>query len=85
MTTYQLFVENIKCEGCINKIQTNLLKLKGVISVDIIQAEGKVCVSGMSIERGALVKKLNDLGYPEKGKNSFLSRAKSFVNRSIGN
>jgi copper chaperone CopZ len=84
MTTHKLFVENIKCGGCINSIKTALLKLKGVSAVEINKDEEKVCVSGVAIERHELVMKLATLGYPERGNNNLISKAKSFVSCAVG-
>ena len=66
MTTHQIFVENIKCNGCINSIKNALLKNKGVIAVEIYKQEDKVCVTGVAIERSEMVSNLSALGYPEK-------------------
>lgn len=84
MTTLQIFVENIKCGGCINSIKTALQKIKGVTAVEIFKEAGKVCVSGVAVEREEMVAKLASLGYPEKGNNSFLNKAKSFVSCAAG-
>ncbi|MGZ8556982.1 MAG: heavy-metal-associated domain-containing protein [Chitinophagaceae bacterium] len=85
MITHQIFVENIKCGGCVNSIKTALKKLKGVTAIEIIKEEDKVCVTGVAIEREEIVIKLAYLGYPEKGNNSLLSKAKSFVSCAAGN
>jgi copper chaperone CopZ len=84
MTTHQIFVENIKCGGCMNSIKTALLKLSGVTAVEIFKEEDKVCVSGIAVEKDTLIAKLSSLGYPEKGNNNFISQAKSFVSCAVG-
>jgi copper chaperone CopZ len=84
MTTHQIFVDNIKCGGCMNSIKTALLKLNGVTAVEIFKEEDKVCVSGIAVEKEVLVAKLSSLGYPEKGNNNFISKAKSFVSCAVG-
>ena len=84
MTTHQIFVENIKCGGCMNSIKTALLKITGVTAVEIFKEEDKVCVSGIAIEKEALITKLSSLGYSEKGNNNFISKAKSFVSCAVG-
>ena len=66
MTTHQIFVENVKCSGCMNSIKTALLKNKGVTAVEIRKEEDKVCVTGIAIERESMVSQLSSLGYPEK-------------------
>ena len=85
MTTHQIFVENIICSGCMNSIKTALLKSKGVTAVEIYKEEDKVCVTGIAIDRERLVSQLSSLGYPEKGNNSLLSKAKSLVSCAVGN
>jgi copper chaperone len=84
MTTHKIFVENIKCAGCINTIKTALLKLKGVAAVEIYKDEDKVCVSGIAVEKAVVLEKLSALGYPEKGNNSLINKAKSFVSCAVG-
>jgi copper chaperone len=84
MTTHQIFVENIKCGGCINSIKTALLKLSGITAVEIFIDEDKVCVSGIAVEKETVVAKLSSLGYPEKGNNNFFSKAKSYVSCAVG-
>lgn len=79
MVTYQIFVENIKCDGCVAKIKENLLPMNGVTAVEVYKDEHKVCVSGIAIEKQDLVNKLTDLGYPQKGGNNLFSKARSFV------
>ncbi len=85
MTTHQILVENIKCNGCVNTIKTNLNDVKGVRAVEVFIEQDKVCITGIAIDREEMVIKLASLGYPEKGNNSLLSRAKSFVSCAVGN
>ena len=84
MTTHQIFVENIKCAGCMNSIKTALLKLRGVAAVEIYKDEDKVCVSGIAVEKEMVTAKLSSLGYPQKGNNNLLNKTKSFVNCALG-
>jgi copper chaperone CopZ len=79
----QFEVENIKCGGCMNSIKTALLKLDGVTEVSIDKEIDTVMVTGTMI-REDVVNKLNDLGYPEKGNNTLIRKAKSYVNCAIG-
>lgn len=79
----QFEVENIKCGGCMNSIKTALLKLDGVTDVIIDKEIDTVTVSG-TMNREEVVNKLNDLGYPEKGNNTLIRKAKSYVNCAIG-
>lgn len=79
-----IFVENKKCGGCINSIKTELLKLSDVTDVKIFKEENKVCVSGIAVEKEILVVKFYTLGYPEKGNNNFISKAKYYINCAMG-
>ncbi|MFY8008156.1 MAG: heavy-metal-associated domain-containing protein [Flavobacterium sp.] len=79
----QFEVENIKCGGCMNSIKTALLKLDGVTEVSIDKEIDTVTVNG-TMNREDVVNKLNDLGYPEKGNNTLIRKAKSYVNCAIG-
>jgi copper chaperone CopZ len=79
----QFEVENIKCGGCMNSIKTALLKLGGVTDVIIDKEIDTVTVNG-TMNREEVVNKLNDLGYPEKGNNTLIRKAKSYVNCAIG-
>jgi len=83
-TCENIYVSNIRCGGCMKTIQDALKKLPGVREVDILQAEEKVTVTGMDIHRGKLIEKLATLGYPEKGNNSLLYKAKSLISCAAG-
>lgn len=80
----QIFeVENIKCGGCVNSIKTALLKLDAVEEVSIDKDTDTINITG-TIERYIVLKKLNELGYPEKGENTMIKKAKSYVNCAFG-
>jgi copper chaperone CopZ len=85
LTTHQVIVDNIKCEGCINTIKNNLFKLRGVTSVQVYKDSNKVCITGVAIDREEMISKLAALGYPEKGSNNIFRRAKSYVSCAVGN
>ena len=67
-----------------NTIKTALLKLRGVTAVEIFKEEDKVCVSGIAVEKEMLLAKLSSLGYPQKGNNNLMSKAKSLVSCAVG-
>ena len=85
MNTYQIFVENIKCMGCVNSIKNTLLQLKVVTSVEVFQKEKKVCVSGIAFDQDSITQHLFLLGYPEKYKNNLISKSKSFLLCKVSN
>ncbi len=76
-------VENIKCGGCVNSIKSSLSKMEGVEYVAVDKDTEIIDIEG-SIERTALVEKLHSLGYPEKGHNSLMTKAKSYISCAVG-
>jgi copper chaperone CopZ len=63
-------VRNIHCGGCVKTIQSALLSVPGVQSVEIDIPTGRVCVQGDNLNGDplsvmmAMVAKLTELGYP---------------------
>lgn len=53
--------------------------------MEVYLDKAKVCVTGIAIEREEMVNKLALMGYPEKGNNNLLSRAKSYISCAVGN
>lgn len=83
-TTETIFVENIKCGGCIKSIKEALQKIAGVDTVMVDKDKEGVLVTGTDFSRGIIIDKLGELGYPEKGNNSLLKKARSFVSCAVG-
>lgn len=81
--THNIVVENIKCEGCMSTIKTALHKLDGVQNVSIDKHTDTVTIEGL-VEKNIFMQELSKLGYPEKGNNDLLKKAKSFVSCAIG-
>lgn len=84
METYQIQVENIKCGGCMNSIKKAISAIAGVEKVEVNKETETIVVEGTNNLRNAITEKLASLGYPEKGNNTFLHKAKSFVSCAIG-
>jgi copper chaperone len=57
--------------------------LAGVTHVDIVLEEEKITIEGDRLNRAAIAKKLDGLGYPEKGNNTLFKEAKSYVSCAI--
>ncbi|MDD3005565.1 heavy metal-associated domain-containing protein [Flavobacterium sp.] len=76
-------VENIKCGGCMNSIKNTLAKSEGVSEVSIDKETETIEIESTT-EREQLVQILSNLGYPEKGHNTLLKKAKSYVSCAIG-
>ncbi len=84
METLEIFVENIKCGGCMSGIKKALLEFKGVKSVEITLEEEKILIQGEHLDRTTYIKKMDSMGYPEKGNNTLFKEAKSYVSCAIG-
>lgn len=81
--THNIAVENIKCGGCVNSIKTALMKIKGVENVSIDKDTETVTIDA-TVEKIFLINALSKMGYPEKGNNDLLKKAKSYVSCAIG-
>ncbi len=80
-----IYVENIKCSGCMNTIKGAMLNMKGVESVNIDLETEHIHIEGDQImEKDTIIKKLASLGYPEVGNNNILRKAVSFVSCAVG-
>ncbi len=80
-----IFIENLKCGGCEASIRKALAVLPGVTNLEVDFEQNAVIVEIPSLDsRPAIVKRLNDLGYPEIGHNSLMKKGKSFVSCAIG-
>lgn len=66
-----------------NSIKTALLKIDGVENVSIDKDTETVTIYGTA-DKNILVQELSKLGYPEKGNNTFLKKAKSYISCAIG-
>jgi len=84
MEKYEIQVENIKCGGCMNSIKKAISAIAGVEKVEISKETETVVVEGAENLRTQITEKLASLGYPEKGNNNLLHKAKSFVSCAIG-
>jgi copper chaperone len=81
---HKVEVENIKCGGCVNSITTALLQIENVTEVAIDKEADTITINSNK-DRAVLVNTLSNLGYPEKGHNTFLHKGKSFVSCAVGN
>jgi copper chaperone CopZ len=76
-------VENMSCGGCVNSITKGLKTIDGVDSVAVDLDNGKITIEG-DVDQSAALEKLAKMGYPEKGNNTLLKQAKSFVSCASG-
>jgi len=84
MKTQEIFVENIKCAGCMTSIKHALLKIKGIVKVEIDKEKEKISLKGEQYKLSEVINSLNSMGYPLKGDNTIFKQAKSYVSCAIG-
>ena len=84
MKTQEIFVENIKCGGCMTSIKQALEKIKGIAKVEIDLEKEKISLKGDKYKLREVIDSLNKMGYPQKGDNTLLKQAKSYVSCAIG-
>lgn len=84
-----LAVDNIKCGGCANSIQTKLAEVAGITEVSVDIEPGLVVFRADSEQAFEEAKaKLASMGYPETGSvagvGAMGAKAKSYVSCAIG-
>jgi copper chaperone len=85
METEKIVVANLKCDGCATTIRKELLKIKGVIVVEVEPENDTVEVTYEDVDRTTILNKLLSLGYPEATEeNGLLTKVKSYVSCMIG-
>lgn len=84
MNIETIYVENIKCGGCMNTIKSKILSLTGVSDIKIDKELDQITVLVEGRQREEIIDELIFLGYPEKGNNTTLAKAKSFISCAIG-
>ncbi|NPD44696.1 heavy-metal-associated domain-containing protein [Lentimicrobium sp. S6] len=81
----EIFVENIKCNGCKNTIIKEVKKQEKVSQVEVEIETGKITLEFEGKDTVARIKsKLKRKGYPEKGKNNIKSTVVSYASCAIG-
>lgn len=85
MQTYSFLIENLKCRGCENTIRKEIAKFASVQKVSVDLELSQITID---LEEAAEIKLIKDrlakIGYPEVGKNSFVTAAKSYISCAIG-
>lgn len=86
MKSTKIVISNLSCGGCVNTITKSLLKIEGVVEVDIDLSTNEVEIKHAdNIEREIFLNKLLSLGYPETNdNNSLLTKIKSKKSCLIG-
>ena len=86
--SYEIDVDNIKCDGCAGTITKRLTALDSVKEITVDVERGVVQVDGDESARVEVSALLESLGYPESGSTSGIAsakaKAKSFVSCAVG-
>lgn len=76
-------VENMSCDGCVNSITKGLHTIAGVGEVNVDLEKGIISLEG-EFDQEVVLEKLSKMGYPQKGNNTLLKQAKSYVSCATG-
>ena len=81
-----LFVQNLRCGGCVNTITEKLSSLTQISELSIDQDESKISFAySLENDVSIVIEKLKQLGYPPlDGENTLLTKARSFVSCASG-
>lgn len=62
-----IIVDNLKCNGCVNTVNSGLENTPGIhtIEIDLVSSEVKI-QHDEELSKAELLRKLSELGYPEK-------------------
>ena len=68
MNTFKIIITHLKCQKCAYKIQDELSKISGVnfVEVDFFDTSVNIEFFGSENIKNIIIKKLKELGYPEK-------------------
>jgi len=85
MTTEDIIIANLKCNGCATTIKRELLGINGVKTVAVDVEKDIINLAYENVERSVIINKLHSLGYPEATeKNGLLLQLKSYTSCMIG-
>lgn len=85
MTTEDIIIANLKCNGCATTIKRELLGINGVKTVAVDVEKDIINLAYENLERSVIINKLHSLGYPEATeKNGLLLQLKSYTSCMIG-
>lgn len=82
----EIYIQNLKCGGCVNSITKGIKNIEGVILLEI-NVEKSMVVVDVSEESNFIKveEKLKELGYPPLGKNNnIIAKTKSFISCASG-
>ena len=86
MKTERIEIDNLKCHGCDNTIKKEIRRFPEVTNVTVSNEEHLVVIDYDSEDdlKEKFLKRLDRLGYPEKGNKNLGNQIKSYVSCAIG-
>lgn len=76
----ELEIQNLKCGGCANTIETELMKIDGVTNVSVDENESKVRFESNKDVVSPVIERLKQLGYPVADEeNTIINKATSYI------
>ena len=70
--THKLLVDNIKCDGCVKSIKTELSTIVPIEQIAINKEKGEISISGESLEKEKIFEMLAKIGFPKRKKKWFV-------------
>lgn len=85
MQYLELTVANLKRNAPVNLIQSKLLELEEVFSVEVDVERGQVRLKGGALDANQIAETLASMDYPLRNKRrSVFSKAKTYIHSAIG-
>ena len=66
MSSLNLIVTNVKCDGCVDNIINGLSTIDGMDDVAVDKLSGTIQITGTNLDKSTITNKLSELGYPQK-------------------
>lgn len=67
-TTQKFLVKNIKCDGCVKTIKSELSKLVPIDHITVDKEKGEVNIIGENFEKVKIFELLAKIGFPKQKK-----------------
>lgn len=85
MQQTSISVENIKCGGCAASITKRLKEFENISDVTVDREQEAIQISyNQGLNLVDVITALASMGYPQKGENHLMHKAKSYVSSAIG-
>jgi copper chaperone len=85
MQQTSIIVENIKCGGCATSITKRLKEFENISEVAVDREHEAIQIThNEGLNLADVLTALASMGYPQKGENHLMHKAKSYVSCAIG-